>query len=443
MWTTKPDAPVLQPPAAMVKLKTAAVFQCDLDVRAKRILGMVPFSWSFAMRELPPGTQARVPPALAMQIVEASMHPAKDDPDELERLLLKIIPSTRTVTSPVTRPSFRQMEPYGARRSRLRIAPSAELIALPSSGSHAKSSLCDNGTIGSTRACGSMIRNGDGYAGSKVTGRRKRSLVVLAMGLIVTANAATPAWAWGRIGHRVVSRFAESQLSPKAKASITSLLMPGESLADASVWADEHRRELPKSAPWHYVDVPLDEPRYHSIFSGDVPERGHVVDKIHDFKVAVKDSSRSLEERRIALRFLIHFVEDLHMPMHVGDNNDKGGQSNPSPILRPRDEYAQSLGQRDDRICLRHRGLLAQRSGALDTPPAHDAASKGTVEDWATESLLAARQAYQVPETGRRLKPGQKLADAYLDANLPVVRRRLFLAAVRVATVLNQTLGDE
>ena len=54
---------------------------------------------------------------------------------------------------------------------------------------------------------------------------------------------------------------------------------------------------------------------------------------------------------------------------------------------------------------------------------------KGTVEDWATESLLAARQAYQVPETGTRLKPGQKLGDAYLNANLSVVRQRLYRGA--------------
>jgi hypothetical protein len=51
---------------------------------------------------------------------------------------------------------------------------------------------------------------------------------------------------------------------------------------------------------------------------------------------------------------------------------------------------------------------------------------RDTVEDWATESLLAARAAYQVPETGKRLKPGQKLSDAYYDANLPIVRRRLY-----------------
>ena len=74
----------------------------------------------------------------------------------------------------------------------------------------------------------------------------------------------------------------------------------------------------------------------------------------------------------------------------------------------------------------------------LDTPPARAAAMTGTIEDWATESLLASRQAYVVPETGERLTSGQKLTGAYFDANLPVVRRRLYQASVRLAMVLNQ-----
>ena len=79
---------------------------------------------------------------------------------------------------------------------------------------------------------------------------------------------------------------------------------------------------------------------------------------------------------------------------------------------------------------------------ALDTPEARQEAMKGTVEDWATESLLAARQAYQVPETGKRLKSGQKLGDAYLEANLPVVRQRLYQGGVRLAMVLNEAFDS-
>ena len=82
------------------------------------------------------------------------------------------------------------------------------------------------------------------------------------LALLVCFQGSAPAWAWGRLGHRVISRLAEKKLNPKAKAAIADLLEEGESIADASTWADENRGRLPKTAPWHYVDVPLDEPRY-------------------------------------------------------------------------------------------------------------------------------------------------------------------------------------
>jgi hypothetical protein len=62
----------------------------------------------------------------------------------------------------------------------------------------------------------------------------------------------------------------------------------------------------------------------------------------------------------------------------------------------------------------------------------------GTPEQWATESLLAAREAYLVPGTTRRLKSGEKLGDEYQAKHLPVVRRRLCQAGLRLAMVLNE-----
>jgi hypothetical protein len=95
VWTAKPGTAAPQAPAAMVRMKSAAVFQCELDVRAKRILGTVPYSWSFAMRELPPGTKLPVPPALGPQIVEATRRSAEpSDSEDLELLLQKHIPAT-------------------------------------------------------------------------------------------------------------------------------------------------------------------------------------------------------------------------------------------------------------------------------------------------------------------------------------------------------------
>ena len=161
----------------------------------------------------------------------------------------------------------------------------------------------------------------------------RRSATMLRLALtrslasLLIIQFATPAWAWGRLGHRVIAKLAERHLTPATKAAIAELLEPGESLADCSTWADEHRRELPKTAPWHYVDVPLDEPRYDDRFAGDAPAKGYIVPKIREFKAILKDRSRPVEERRFALRFLVHLVEDLHMPLHVGENHDKGGNT--------------------------------------------------------------------------------------------------------------------
>jgi hypothetical protein len=79
---------------------------------------------------------------------------------------------------------------------------------------------------------------------------------------------------------------------------------------------------------------------------------------------------------------------------------------------------------------------------SLDTPKARQAAMKGTVEDWATESWLAAREAYKEPTMGMRLKSGLKLLDADMNANLPAALRRLDQAGVTLAMVLNDAFQD-
>ncbi len=120
---------------------------------------------------------------------------------------------------------------------------------------------------------------------------RLGSSVVLA--LLMALQTTMPAYAWRRLGHRVISRLAEKNLDPRAKAAIAALLDGGESLADASTWADENRRRLPKTAPWHYVDVPLDEPRYDSKWSADDPKKGCVVDKITARRLAATKNETS------------------------------------------------------------------------------------------------------------------------------------------------------
>jgi hypothetical protein len=263
-----------------------------------------------------------------------------------------------------------------------------------------------------------------------------------ALAFFMALQAVSPCWAWGPLGHRLAAQVAERHLNPRAKAAVAALLEPGESLADASTWADEHRRDIEGSGPWHYVDVPLDQDRYDDRFAGPQPEMGYIVPKIREFRAILKDPNRNIQERRIALRFLVHLVEDLHMPMHVGDNHDRGGN----------DTQVQFFDRGSNMHRVWDSGIIERAEPkedrwladlvAMDTPEARSKAQTGTVEEWATESLLAAKKAYQDPATGQRIKSGRKLGDAYQKASLPVVKLRLYQAGVRLAMVLNEAFSE-
>jgi hypothetical protein len=156
----------------------------------------------------------------------------------------------------------------------------------------------------------------------------------------------------------------------------------------------------------------------------------------------LKDRSRPVERRRQALRFLIHLVEDLHVPLHVGDNHDRGGNDTQVRWF----DRGSNMHRVWDSGIIDHAGRGADGwladLIAMDTPEARQAAEAGSVEDWATESLLAAREAYQDPKTGQRIKPGAKLGDEYQARGLPVAKRRLYHSGVRLALVLNEALGQ-
>jgi hypothetical protein len=160
--------------------------------------------------------------------------------------------------------------------------------------------------------------------------RRDRELrqfgsVAAAVALLVV-GAASPCWTWGPVGHRVITKLAERHLTERAQAEIRTPLEPGESMADASTWADEIRGKVRRTAPWHYIDVPLDEPRFGDRFAWDEPRKGYVVPKIRGLRIVLKDRSRSAEERRQALRFLVHLIQELHMPLHVQRRDRPGSR---------------------------------------------------------------------------------------------------------------------
>ena len=103
-----------------------------------------------------------------------------------------------------------------------------------------------------------------------------------------------PAWGWGHNGHRIIAKFAGTRLSTKARVAIHDLLEDGEDIADASTWPDEHK--TPTDAPWHFVNVPLDQAAYKDEFCD--ASKGCVVKKIDEFRQVLKDPRADQLDKR-------------------------------------------------------------------------------------------------------------------------------------------------
>jgi len=132
----------------------------------------------------------------------------------------------------------------------------------------------------------------------------------------------SPSHAYGPTGHRIVGAIAESYLCAEAATEVRSMLA-GESLAEAGLWADRIRGnpDWRYTSPWHYLNVPDDAP----IERAGGGDRGDVLWAIGRFRAELADSSVSPRHRAEALRFLAHFIGDVHQPLHVGREEDRGG----------------------------------------------------------------------------------------------------------------------
>jgi len=149
-------------------------------------------------------------------------------------------------------------------------------------------------------------------------------LIIPLLGLAFSAVPA-PAFAWGKIGHRVIGEIATGYLSPNADAAVTRILGT-ETLAEASTWPDYMRSDPSDfwqhtAGPWHYVTVPPGK-RYDQV---GAPPEGDAVTALQRFAATVRDPKSSLADKQLALRFIVHIVGDLHQPLHAGNGTDKGG----------------------------------------------------------------------------------------------------------------------
>lgn len=251
---------------------------------------------------------------------------------------------------------------------------------------------------------------------------------ILAMALVALA---TPLAAWGPTGHRVVGRIAQNHLSPAAAAEVEALLGP-RSLAQASTWADEIRSDpaWDHAAPWHYVSIGDDETYATSEKNPD----GDILVALERFSATLADPEAPEKERRHALQWLVHLVGDLHQPLHVGRADDRGGND---ILVLYFDEPANLHQVWDSRMIDSERLSFTEMARFLDhtTPEEVAATQQGTFLDWARESKALREEVYRLGD--------QRLSWSYLRDSMPIVRRRLLQAGLRLAGLLDELLAPE
>jgi hypothetical protein len=162
-------------------------------------------------------------------------------------------------------------------------------------------------------------------------------LVSLLGAFALLASRAPAAHAWGCKGHQTVAFVAEKHLTPEAQQLVEKLLgdhpidpnlrrwcgnATTDLLVDASTWPDDVRNER-KNGPWHYIDIPRG--KHQGSFEEYCGAEGCVTRAIEEQRAILKDKSADPLKRAEAIRYLVHFVGDMHQPLHAISNGDNGG----------------------------------------------------------------------------------------------------------------------
>src|SRR5262249_29494498 len=263
----------------------------------------------------------------------------------------------------------------------------------------------------------------------------------------------SPVWGWGPEGHDVVALVAEQHLSSKARNAIAELI-GSRSIGERRIanWADlikrssYYNKKYPKNATWHYIDLPL------GVETDKVEDycQNHncVIDAVKRFQNVLQDPDGSELQRKEALFFLVHFIGDLHQPLHCAMLNGDYGGNKRRVILPGEDEdtfHRNNLHRvwDSDLVEAAGEGLteadFAARLSAQVTPEMRRQWSSGDVKAWVLESnRIAKENAYQgiSGDDGMEGKP-IVLSAEYMQTNQTVVRGQLQKAGIRLAKILN------
>lgn len=251
----------------------------------------------------------------------------------------------------------------------------------------------------------------------------------LSLGLFL---APLPAFAWGAEGHEIAAVIALRELAPAARGQVARLLGSPAALVHEASWADEIRDLRPETRNWHFVDIPLAAPAYDP--RRDCPAQDCVVAQISRDLAILSDRKQPDARRAEALRFLIHFVADVHQPLHAEDNDDAGGNGVRMNLGGKRTTLHHVWDAEVVSVLGNDAVAIGNALDAAVTPAQRKAWLNGSPADWADQSHAVARVIY-----GQWAGP--RLPRRALTAMAPVAQRQLTMAGLRLAWLLNRALG--
>ncbi|SFU33825.1 S1/P1 Nuclease [Pustulibacterium marinum] len=233
---------------------------------------------------------------------------------------------------------------------------------------------------------------------------------------------------WGPTGHRVVGEVASKYIKKSTARKIEKLL-DGHSIAEVATHADDIKsdKRFKGFGPWHYVNMELGK----SYGDDPVSEKGDLVKAIDTCMTVLKSDTSSREDKQFYLKLLIHFVGDLHQPMHVGRSEDLGGNKikvtwfgDKSNLHRVWDSdmingYEMSYTE----IADNYPKLTRRQVKFLQ---------KGSVLDWVADTQKLVEEVYASAEDG------DKLSYLYMYENFPKVKVQLEKGGVRLAKMLDE-----
>jgi hypothetical protein len=259
-----------------------------------------------------------------------------------------------------------------------------------------------------------------------------RTLAVLALFFLLFSLGVSRAYPWGDKAHRVVALIAEASLMARSRAQIEEIFSAKSPLADAAVWPDYTGKQIGDFDALHYVNIPDHARGYDR--NRDCRDRNCVVEALSWFKKVASDTTAPKNVRRIALRFVAHLVGDIHQPLHAGRAADRGGNDIriyfKGEAFRLHEFWDVNLvelepGTAEEMADRLIRGMNREERRLWEA---------GGPERWAEESFALARShAYKVDPSG-------EISDTYIAKALPVVRKRLAQAGIRLGWMMNQSL---